>query len=338
MKKIYVILFVFFFLFFTGILNIQSQNLVPKKNSKGKYGYADNKDTRDTIVIPYQFEDADDFYEGLAAVKLEGKWGFIDKTGKMIISNQFELVRNFSDLVCPVRKNNKWYYINKKGKKAIDGYFLMASPFSENLASVKTTTGYGYIDKEGSFAIKAEYEEAGTFYEGLAAVKDGGLWGYINNQGETVIDFKYDEAHNFTKGLATVKLNGKFFQIDKNGKKYIPPKDEKKEDPNMVYTIVDQIPEFPGGFKELANFFQSNMQYPTEEKEKKTEGLVIITCVVGKEGDLRDFKVLQGDNENFKKEALRLVQMMPKWNPGKLNGKPVNVQTNIPVRFRLVNK
>jgi TonB family protein len=334
MKNSYFVFVVLFFLLSGYVFIAQSQDLAPKKN-KSKYGYVDK---RDTVVIPYQFDEAEFFYDGLAAVKMDTKWGFIDKTGKIVISCQFETVYNFSDGVCPVRKNNKWYFINKKGKKSIDAYFQLAFPFAEGLAAVKTETGWGFIDKEGSMAIKAEYEEASSFSEGLAAIKDAGVWGYINPQGETVIDFKYDEAHHFVKGLAIVKLNNKTFQIDKNGKKYVPPKDEQKEDPNMIYTTVDQLPEFPGGYKEMSNFLLTNIQYPAEEKQNKVEGLVIITFIVTREGELKNFQVTQGDNENFKKEALRVVQLMPKWNPGINKGKPVNVQTNIPVRFRMVNK
>ena len=275
------------------------------------------------------------FMKALLLLKLEGKWGFIDKTGKVVINAQFELTYYFAEGFCPVKKNNKWYYINKKGRKAIDDNFILAFSFSEGYAAVKTETGWGYIDKEGQIAIKAEYEEAWSFSDGLANVKDGGLWGYINKQAETVIDFKYDEAQPFTKGLATVKLNGKYFQIDKSGKKYVSPKDLQKEDPNMVYTIVDQRPEFPGGMEELLKFIQSNVQYPAEEKQQKVEGLVIVTVIITKDGEIKDPKVLQGSNQNLNNEAIRIVSIMPKWVPGKLNGKEVNVQTTIPVRFRL---
>lgn len=312
-----------------------SQDLKPKKNNRGKYGYADK---RDSVIIPYQFSDAEDFSEGMAAVKLEGKWGFIDKTGKVVINPQFDLTYYFSDGFCPVKKSGKWYFINKKGKKAINENYLLAFSFTEGYAAVKTETGWGYIDKEGQYAIKPEYEEAWSFSDGMANVRDGGLWGYINKQGDVVIEFKYDEAQAFSKGLATVKLNGKYFQIDKKGKKYVPPKDEETDDPNMIYTIVEQRPEFPGGIDEMMKFIQSNIQYPPEEKQNKLEGLVIVSVVVTKEGNLKDYKVIQGNNQHLNDEAIRVVMLMPKWIPGKNKGKEVNVQTTIPVRFRLSNK
>jgi TonB family protein len=330
MKKTLNTVVVVFFSFF--IFQVCGQDLKPASNLSGKFGYTDGKGT---VVIPYQFDNADDFHNDLAAVKTQGKWGFINKTGKMVIAAQFELTYYFVDNFCPVKKNNKWYYINKKGKKSFGDYYLMALPYSNDLAAVKTETGWGYIDHVGNFAVKAEYEEANTFSEGLANIKDGDVWGYINNQGDVVIDTKYDEAKPFKNGIATVKLNGRTFQIDKNGKKYVPPPEEKKEDTNMIYTIVDQRPEFPGGHEELFRFIQGNQQYPPEEKEKKIEGLVIVSVIVSRWGELKNIQVIQGDNENFKKEALRIVGIMPKWIPGKMNNKPVNVQTTIPVRYRI---
>ena len=104
-----------------------------------------------------------------------------------------------------------------------------------------------------------------------------------------------------------------------------------------VFTFVEQMPEFPGGEKEMVKFINENKVYPQQEGNAKISGKVYLTFVIDKEGNINDIRVMKGipNGQGLEKEAIRLVKMMPKWKPGRQNGRPVKVQYNLPVRFNL---
>jgi len=98
---------------------------------------------------------------------------------------------------------------------------------------------------------------------------------------------------------------------------------------------VDQLPEFPGGEDELIKFLTENMNYPELAREKGTEGRVVIGFVVNKEGEIDELKLKRGIGDGCDKEAIRVVNKMPKWKPAKFNGKPVSVYFDLPIQFDL---
>jgi protein TonB len=100
-------------------------------------------------------------------------------------------------------------------------------------------------------------------------------------------------------------------------------------------TVVDQLPEFPGGEDELIKFLTENMNYPELAREKGTEGRVVIGFVVNKEGEIDELKLKRGIGDGCDKEAIRVVNKMPKWKPAKFNGKPVSVYFDLPIQFDL---
>lgn len=104
-----------------------------------------------------------------------------------------------------------------------------------------------------------------------------------------------------------------------------------------IFTMVDQMPEFPGGEQERLKFIQQNTRYPAEEKENRIEGTVYVSFIIDKQGNIKNIKVKRGvpGGAGLDKEALRVVSMMPKWKPGKQNGKEVLVQFYMPMRFQL---
>lgn len=102
-----------------------------------------------------------------------------------------------------------------------------------------------------------------------------------------------------------------------------------------VFVVVEQMPEFPGGQKALQQFLMSSVSYPQVAKEKGIQGKVYVSFVVDKEGSVKNVKVIRGADTLLDAEALRVVQSMPKWTPGKQDGKEVDVQQTIPINFRL---
>ena len=96
------------------------------------------------------WEDAKDFSEGFAAVKKDGKWGFINTDGELIIDCVYDSVGSFSEGLCAVQTGYEWDYIDADGKTVIDGNFEAANKFSEGRASVMLNYKYCIIDTEGN--------------------------------------------------------------------------------------------------------------------------------------------------------------------------------------------
>lgn len=112
---------------------------------------------------------------------------------------------------------------------------------------------------------------------------------------------------------------------------------KSKNNVEAPLVIVEQMPEFKGGEAARQKFIQQHIVYLEKEKFDGIEGTCYITFVVEKNGKITDAKVLRGvpNGENLDKEALCVINMMPKWNPGKQNGKKVRVQFNLPIKFVL---
>jgi len=101
------------------------------------------------------------------------------------------------------------------------------------------------------------------------------------------------------------------------------------------FTTVEQMPQFPGGEEELMKFILGNLRYPSVAKEVGIEGRVIVRFVVSKTGEVTNVEILRGLDPSCDKEAKRVVSMMPKWIPGKQNGRSVPVYFTIPIVYRL---
>lgn len=102
-----------------------------------------------------------------------------------------------------------------------------------------------------------------------------------------------------------------------------------------VFTIVEEMPEFPGGVQRMYEWIGQKIQYPQMEKESGIQGTVVVTFVVEKDGSISDVRVLKGVSKGIDAEAVRRVEQMPNWKPGKQRGKSVRVQFNLPIRFTL---
>ena len=104
-----------------------------------------------------------------------------------------------------------------------------------------------------------------------------------------------------------------------------------------VYTVVEQDPEFDGGMEALVPWLGSHVNYPAEAREQQVEGTVFVTFVVETDGSISNVRVVNHRDAMaaLEQEAVRLVRAMPKWKPGKQQGKKVRVQFTLPIQFQL---
>lgn len=102
-----------------------------------------------------------------------------------------------------------------------------------------------------------------------------------------------------------------------------------------VFMVAEQMPEFPGGMKELLKFLQENVKYPENAMKNNVQGRVIVQFVVEKDGTPTEFKVLRSVDPDLDAEALRVMKAMPKWKPGMQKGQVVRVKFTVPVSFKL---
>ena len=111
--------------------------------------------------------------------------------------------------------------------------------------------------------------------------------------------------------------------------------EEKKPEPEQVFTAVEQMPQFPGGDAALMKFLSSNINYPQVAMENGVQGRVIVQFVVTKNGSVGEVKVIRSVDRDLDKEAIRLCKSLPKFIPGKMNGQAVNVWYTLPITFKL---
>ena len=176
----------------------------------------------------------------------------------------------------------------------------------------------------------------------------------------TVTDYVYDEPQKQQpvkkgKKAGTIKVNGQEIKVVEQGDivtmegevdQDLTPdiRDTKSvEIPNAMvvdakedaFDVVEEMPEFPGGPKALMDYLMENVKYPKTAFDADIQGRVIAQFVVDKEGTVRDAHVVKSVDPTLDAEALRVINNMPKWRPGRQNGKVVNVKYTIPVNFNL---
>ena len=103
----------------------------------------------------------------------------------------------------------------------------------------------------------------------------------------------------------------------------------------QIYDIVEQYPEFPGGYSALTEWIDDNLKYPVEAAMDGIEGRVIVQFIIRPTGKIVDAKVVRGIATSLDKEALRLINIMPNWIPGRQKGKAVNVRYTTWITFKL---
>ncbi|MDD2964108.1 MAG: energy transducer TonB [Bacteroidales bacterium] len=153
------------------------------------------------------------------------------------------------------------------------------------------------------------------------------------------IEFKY-QIPKFLPGEEPQRR----LKINENGIEIIDPPiplvkgatvTEKVNDSSDVFQIVEEMPSFPGGDSARFAYLRNNINYPQTAREGRIQGTIYVTFVVERDGSITDIKILRGIGGGCDEEVIRLISMMPRWNPGRQRGKPVRVQFNMPIKYVL---
>ena len=147
-----------------------------------------------------------------------------------------------------------------------------------------------------------------------------------------ILEIVEDEAEIDESDLVSIEDQGDVVEITDNAN--IVVEDIVEEE--TVFQVVEQQPEFPGGMKAMMKYLQDNINYPRISRDNNSQGRAFIRFVVNADGSIQGVEVLKSSGDIYlDKEAVRVVESMPKWSPGKQAGKPVRVFFTLPVVFRL---
>ncbi|MBP3750122.1 MAG: energy transducer TonB, partial [Prevotella sp.] len=111
--------------------------------------------------------------------------------------------------------------------------------------------------------------------------------------------------------------------------------EKPKEEETKVFDVVEQMPSFPGGMGALMQYLSSHIKYPVVAEENGIQGRVICTFIVERDGSITDTRVARSVDTSLDKEAVRVINSMPRWIPGKQNGSACRVKFTLPVTFKL---
>ncbi len=118
---------------------------------------------------------------------------------------------------------------------------------------------------------------------------------------------------------------------------FLSAQDKKPEAGTQIYTITDEIPQFPGGMKAMAEFVITNLHYPDSAREAKLQGKCFTKFVIHEDGTVSDVMILKGvpNCKACDEEALRVIKLFPNWQPAKANGNYVSSYFNLPIVFHI---
>jgi hypothetical protein len=174
--------------------------------------------TGKTIREP-QFDLIGSFENGVASARYErGKGRLINAGGQLLDNEKYnQALTGFSEGLMAVSVDNRAGYLNQRGEWAIRPRFNGARAFSEGLASVKIGEKFGYIDKTGEVVIDPQFDEAHEFSEGLAQVRIEWRYGFIDRRGVFIIRPRFTSVTPFRGGAALARVHGYEGYIDKSG-------------------------------------------------------------------------------------------------------------------------
>ena len=173
-----------------------SEGLAVVSDTNDKYGYIDMKGV---LSIPYQFDAASDFKDGMASVRLGDKWGLINKKGKIILNPQFDFLTIIDKNTIVCEMGDQIGFCDDKGKIVVNPQFddiSLANSCGQNaLYPVSQNKKWGYVNKSGEIKIQPQFEKAGMFQNGIAPVVFNEKVGFINEKGAYVVNPQYDSIN-----------------------------------------------------------------------------------------------------------------------------------------------
>lgn len=136
--------------------------------------------------------------------------------------------------------------------------------------------------------------------------------------------------------VKNIRENMKIQLLPVNAGSPVPHNQVEENEP--IFTVVENMPEFPGGMKNLKEYLTTAIRYPEDAKEKGIEGRVSCRFTIQKDGSITDVEVIRGVDPSLDQEAVRMLEVMPMWKPGRQRGRNVAVSYTVPVSFRLTSK
>lgn len=302
-------------------------NLVPVQDAQGRFGFM-QAFTHDTLV-PCRYDSVASFDGDRAAVRRNGKWGFVNRFGREVVPCRYDslagsynrdrcFVRNngrvgciddrgaevlpceFDELFYAAeellwgRKKNKYGLFSLQGKPLTQLRFDAVRNFSQERAWVMIEDKWGFINSDGVLLISPRYLDASDFVEGRAVVREQELYGFVNRSGEPVIPCLYQNAHDFSEGLAAVQFyGGHWAYIDTAGVYKI----------NQEGTVLAD--NFRNGYARIARDPESRLLFGLIRKD----GSYLIPCEYEAVGEVSDSMVA--------------VQQNGRWGYCNLEGKQV---------------
>ena len=207
------------------------------------------------------------------------------------------------------------YSVNDRGERVLYSQKNAMNEFVNDALAARA-----YVEDESESDFSYEVDETGNEY----IIGEDGIGYYRGN----VNDDNEDE-------LEEIEINVEPKQNEVVNEYMVPENEVEEEEEAEVFTIVDEMPQFPGGESKLMEYVSKNINYPQIARESGIQGRVFVGFVVEPDGSISNVKLLRGIGGGCDEEALRVVNSLPKWKPGKNRGKAVRVSYQIPVFFKL---
>lgn len=259
--------------------------------------------------------------------------GLYEYTNTALVSETFSLTIRDGKFIGNVKGTNILY--SWSGDKTLHNYTARVA-FN------------GQLDNNGCFDGKWTFKDLGNDFMFYAIYEHGNCKSYYREDlttgdietGKGTICYALNQiiTDNYDRFEQMVDRNNKiwvWYAVNEND--HQDKKEESIENPceGEVFNTAEQMPEFSGGQSQLMNFISKNLKYPEEAEANGIQGRVTVEFIVNKDGSISDAKVPRSLDLALDEEAIRIVQSMPNWKPGKQHGKPVRVKFSIPVMFRL---
>lgn len=199
---------------------LKDDYILVKENEENSIVLFGLMDPEANLLIKPKYEEMEDFYEGLAKVKSNNKYGFIDFTGSEVIPTKYDESQHFVNGYSEIKFDGKIGIIDQRGNYAIDPELDYIGYGSNGFIPVKTDNKYGFVTEDWKWVAKPQFDDVNDFSEGLAAIKLNGKWGFANtDNGQIVINPEFKRVNKFTNGMAVCEIdNENKVLIDKQGK------------------------------------------------------------------------------------------------------------------------